>query len=138
MPVRDIYHNAVKSALIKDGWIITADPYRINYKEIDLYADLAAEQPMAAERQGQKIIVEIKSFVGRSLMTDFHQAVGQYMVYRMLLEKTAPEYRLYLAIDDITHISFFKRAGMEFLVQASQIDLLVVDVDRQEIVEWIS
>jgi hypothetical protein len=138
MPVRDIYHNAVKSALIKDGWIITADPYRINYKEIDLYADLAAEQQMAAERQGQKIIVEIKSFVGRSLMTDFHQAVGQYMVYRMLLEKTAPEYRLYLAIDDITHISFFKRAGMEFLVQASQIDLLVVDVDRQEIVEWIS
>jgi hypothetical protein len=138
MPVRDIYHNAVKSALIKDGWIITADPYRINYKEIDLYADLAAEQPMAAERQGQKIIVEIKSFVGRSLMTDFHQAVGQYMVYRMLLEKTAPEYQLYLAIDDITHISFFKRAGMEFLVQSSQIDLLVVDVNRQEIVEWIS
>jgi XisH protein len=138
MPVRDIYHNAVKSALIKDGWIITADPYRIKYQDIDLYADLAAEQPMAAERQGQKIIVEIKSFVGRSLMTDFHQAVGQYMVYRILLEKTAPEYRLYLAIDDITHISFFKRAGMEFLVQASQIDLLVVDVDRQEIVEWIS
>jgi XisH protein len=133
MPVIDIYHDAVKSALIKDGWMISADPY-----EIDLYADLAAEQPMAAERQGQKIIVEIKSFVGRSLMTDFHQAVGQYMVYRMLLEKTAPKHRLYLAIDDITHISFFKRAGMEFLVQASQIDLLVVDVDRQEIVEWIS
>jgi XisH protein len=138
MPVRDIYHSAVKSALIKDGWIITADPYRIKYEEIDLYADLAAEQLMAAERQEQKIIVEIKSFVGRSLMTDFHQAVGQYMVYRMLLEKTAPEHPLYLAIDDITHISFFKRAGMEFFVQASQIDLLVVDVDRQEIVEWIS
>lgn len=47
-----------------------------------------------------------------------------------------PEYHLYLAIDDITYISFFKRAGMEFLVQASQLDLLVVDVNRQEIVEW--
>ncbi len=118
MPVRDIYHDAVKSALIQEGWIITADPYKIKYQEIDLYADLAAEWPMAAERQGQKIVVEIKSFVGRSLMTDFHHAVGQYMVYRSLIQETAPEYRLYLAIDDITHISFFKRAGVEFLVQA--------------------
>jgi XisH protein len=133
MLARDFYHDAVKSALLKDGWMISADPYKI-----DLYENLEVEQPMAAERQGQKIIVEIKSFVGRSLMIDFHQAVGQYMMYRMLLEKTAPDYRLYLAIDDITHISFFKRAGMEFFIQASQIDLLVVDVDRQEIVEWIS
>jgi hypothetical protein len=29
-------------------------------------ADLAAEKPIAAERQGQKIVVEIKSFIGRS------------------------------------------------------------------------
>jgi predicted RecB family endonuclease len=82
MPAKDLYHDAVKSALIKEGWIITADPYKIKYREIDLYADLAAELPIAAERQGQKIVVEIKSFVGRSLMTDFHNAVGQYTVYR--------------------------------------------------------
>jgi hypothetical protein len=138
MPARDFYHDAVKSALIKEGWIITADPYKIKYQEIDLYADLAAEWPMAAERQGQRIVVEIKSFVGRSLMTDFHHAVGQYTVYRSLMQQTAPEYRLYLAIDDITHVSFFQRAGIEFLVQAHQINLLVVDVDQQEIVQWIS
>jgi hypothetical protein len=29
MPARDIYHDAVKSALIKDNWVILADPYRI-------------------------------------------------------------------------------------------------------------
>ncbi len=29
MPAKDIYHDAVKNALIKDGWTITADPYPI-------------------------------------------------------------------------------------------------------------
>lgn len=93
-----------------------ADPYRIQYKDIDLYADLAAERPIAAERGNEKIVVEIKSFVGRSLMTDFHNAVGQYTVYRSLLERTAPDYKLYLAIDDITHQNFFQRDGIDFLL----------------------
>ena len=138
MPAKDLYHDAVKSALIKDNWAIVADPYRIQYKEVDLYADLAAERPIAAEREGQKIVVEIKSFVGRSLMTDFHNAVGQYKVYQMLLQETAPEYDLYLAIDDITYNNFFKREGIEFLVRSSQIKFFVVNIDEQEIVQWIS
>jgi len=138
MAARDIYHDAVKSALIKDNWAILADPYRIQYKDVDLYADLAAERPIAIEREGQKIVVEIKSFVGRSLMTDFHLALGQYKVYQMLLEETAPEYDLYLAIDDITYTNFFRREGIDFLVRSSQIKFFVVNIDEQEIVQWLS
>jgi len=136
MPAKDLYHDAVKAALIKDGWIILADPYRIQYKDIDLYADLAAERPIAAEREGQKIVVEIKSFVGRSPMTDFHNAIGQYAVYRSLIQETEPDYQLYLAIDDITYENFFKREGIAFIIKASQIFLLVVDIERKEIVQW--
>lgn len=138
MPARDLYHDAVKAALIKDSWAILADPYHIKYKDINLYADLAAERPIAIEREGQKIIVEIKSFVGRSLMTDFHLAIGQYKVYQMLLQESAPEYDLYLAIDDITYQNFFQREGIEFLVKASQLKIFVVDINEQEIVQWIS
>lgn len=128
----------MKAALINDGWLILADPYRIQYKDIDLYADLAAEQPIAAEREGQKIVVEIKIFVGRSLMTDFHNAVGQYAVYRSLIQATAPTYQLYLAIDDITYENFFTREGIAFIIRTSQIFLLVVNIDQREIVQWIS
>jgi len=138
MPARDFYHDAVKLALVKDGWVITADPYRIQYKDIDLYADLAAERPIAAERAGQKIVVEIKSFVGRSLMADLHNAVGQYKVYEVLLQETAAEYDLYLAIDDITYDNFFKREGIAFLVRSSQIKFFVVNIDEQEVVQWTS
>jgi hypothetical protein len=37
----DIYHDAVKSALIKDNWTIAADPYLIQCEDIDLSADIA-------------------------------------------------------------------------------------------------
>ncbi|NET49480.1 MAG: XisH protein, partial [Merismopedia sp. SIO2A8] len=59
---RDAIHEQVKNALVKDGWTITNDPYTLTYEEIEVYADLAAERTLAAEQNGQKIAVEIKSF----------------------------------------------------------------------------
>jgi ABC-type antimicrobial peptide transport system ATPase subunit len=44
----------LRCAIVKDGWRITADPYLIRYKDVDLLADLAAEKPIAAEGQRQK------------------------------------------------------------------------------------
>lgn len=136
MPAKDIYHNAVKNALVKDGWTITADPYSIKYEDAELYADLAAEKPIAAEKQGQKIVVEIKSFVGRSQMYDFHLALGQYMVYRKLIQLTAPEYTLYLAIDDVVYKDFFQRKSVQVITNENQLLLMVVEMDREEILQW--
>lgn len=138
MPAKDIYHNAVKNALLKDGWAITADPYFIKYEDAELYADLAAEKPISAERQGQKIVVEIKSFVGRSLMYDFHGALGQYVVYRNLIQLTEPEYTLYLAIDDVVHKNFFQRKSIQVITKQNQLLLMVVDMEKEEILQWIN
>jgi hypothetical protein len=63
VPADDKIHAAVKNALIKDGWIITPDPYRIEHKEAKLYADLRADSPFTAERNGEIIVVEIKSLL---------------------------------------------------------------------------
>ena len=82
--------------------------------------------------------MEIKSFVGRSLMNDLHGAVGQYVIYRDLIRETEPEYRRYLTIDDITYENFFQRDGIDFLRRASQIPLIVVDIEKEEIVQWTS
>ncbi|MEG4281577.1 XisH family protein [Microcoleus sp. A006_D1] len=138
MPAKDTYHNEVKNALLKDGWIITADPYFIKYEDAELYADLAAEKPIAAEREGQKIVVEIKSFIGRSLMYDFHSALGQYIVYRNLIQLTAPEYTLYLAIDDVVYTNFFQRKSIQVITKENQLLLIVVEMEKEEILEWIN
>ena len=44
VPTRDIIHDAVKNALIKDGWTITADHYVIAYEDVTLFADLGSGQ----------------------------------------------------------------------------------------------
>ncbi|MBS9387432.1 MAG: XisH family protein [Dolichospermum sp.] len=138
MPAKDTYHNEVKNALIKDGWTITDDPYFIKYEDAELYADLAAEKPIAAERQGQKIVVEIKSFAGKSQMYDFHNALGQYIVYRKLIQLTAPEYKLYLAIDDIVYDKFFQRKSVQAVIQENHLLLIVVNTEKEEIQQWIN
>jgi XisH protein len=138
MPAKDRYHDAIKNALIKDGWTITADPYLIKYEDAELYADLAAEKPIAAERQGKKIVVEIKSFIGRSLMYDFHNALGQYIVYRNLIQLTEPEYKLYLGIDDLVYGEFFQRKSIQAVTTQNNLLLIVVDTESQEVRQWIN
>ncbi|AFY87535.1 XisH protein [Chroococcidiopsis thermalis PCC 7203] len=44
---KDIFHDPVKLALQKDGWIITHDPYRLRYGVADIYIYLAAEEAIA-------------------------------------------------------------------------------------------
>lgn len=64
---KDVFHQQVKSAFIKDGWKITHDPLTIRISEaVKLQIDLAAESAIAAERDSEKIAVEIKSFIGGS------------------------------------------------------------------------
>lgn len=138
MPAKDIYHDAVKNALIKEGWLIIADPYFIKYEDAELYADLAAEKPIAAEREGKKIVVEVKSFVGKSLMYDFHGALGQYIVYRNLIQRTEPEYTLYLAIDRLVYEDFFQRKSVQAVIKDNRVLLMVVDTAKEELVKWLT
>ncbi|RUS96161.1 hypothetical protein DSM106972_088320 [Dulcicalothrix desertica PCC 7102] len=76
MPAKDRFHDAVRQALIKQQWIITADPLIIKIEEVQLDIDLAAERILAAEKSERKIAVEIKSFLRTSAITDFHVDFG--------------------------------------------------------------
>lgn len=98
MPAEDSIHDAVKTALTKDGWTITHDPYKLRLGEIRTYIDLAGERPIAAEKAGHKIAVEIKSFRNPSMVESLERALGQYGLYSVLLSQVEPDRRLYLAI----------------------------------------
>jgi hypothetical protein len=138
MPARDVYHDVVKNALSKAGWTITADPYKIVYKDAELFADLAAEKPIAAEQNGRKIIVEIKSFLSPSPMRDFEIALGQYILYRNLVALTEPEYQVYLAIKESIYENFFKRDSIQEILKINQVLLVVFNIEKEEILEWIN
>lgn len=138
MPRIDVIHNAVKNALIKDGWTITDDPLTIRQGRLRLYADLAAEHPFAAERNGQRIVVEVKSFVGKSFIRELEGALGQYFIYLVYLEKIDPSRKLFLAVSEAVFKKFFLREEIKLVTDRFRVALVAVNVENEEVVQWIS
>ena len=137
MPARDQYHSHVKKALIKDGWTITHDPYRLCWGLKDMYVDLGAEQLIAAENETRKIAVEIKSFRGLSEMYDLENAIGQYVVYHDVLHRLEPERELFLAIPESAFVSLFEEPIGKLLLENHRVKLLVFDQKTEDIRQWI-
>lgn len=138
MPARDAFHNAVRHALEKDGWIITHDPLSIRAEFGQMYIDLGAEKVLAAERAGQKIAVEIKSFIQNSPISEFHTALGQFINYRTILAEQDPERILYLAIPIDTYSSFFSIKLVQTIVAENNLKLIVYRPQQETITQWIS
>ncbi len=138
MPQRDIFHSAVKQALINDGWIITHDPFLLVFDGERGYVDLGASLALAAQQGERYIAIEIKSFIGRSLVADLEQAVGQYTIYRSWLRRVDPERALWLAVNPRVANAIFARRAGQVLIEDYGLKVLVVDMGQERIVQWIS
>jgi hypothetical protein len=139
MSVRDVFHQAVKTALQKDGWKITADPLRLDGGGVTVSIDLAAERLIAAERNEQQIAVEVKSFLeGASAISEFHTALGQFLNYRAVLNLSSPQRELYLAIPDSAYATFFQLPIPQGQIEAFNLKLLIYDPEQEVILAWIS
>ncbi|MEG4986245.1 XisH family protein [Microcoleus sp. BR0-C5] len=136
MAARDLFHDAVKKALQKEEWEITADPLIVKIQGVKFEIDLAAEKILAAEKLGQKIAVEIKSFLNNSAITDFHLALGQFLNYRLALQIKEPDRTLYLAVPFDTFDSFFQEPFIQEAVNVYQLKLVVYHPQKEVIVEW--
>ncbi|AOY83039.1 XisH family protein [Moorena producens JHB] len=136
MPAKDIFHDTVKNALIKEGWIITDDPLYLDYGGVDMYVDLGAEKLIAAQKDQQKIAVEIKSFNRPSLISEFHNALGQFLNYRLVLETIEPERKIYLAISEDVYEAFFTLVFTQKAVDKYQIKIIIYDTKKEVIKQW--
>jgi len=147
MPQKDTLHELVKQALIKSGWEITDDPYIILYGKRRLFVDLGVveipnrgqveERIIGAEREGKRIAIEVKEFRGKSMIADLEQAIGQYVLYRLLLNKVESEREIYLAISDIVYSHIFSEPIGKVVINDLPLYLLVVNFERMEIQQWI-
>jgi hypothetical protein len=138
MSAKDKYHNLVRTALEKEGWSITHDPYHIDLGFVDFFIDLGAERLIAASKDGEKIAIEIKTFLAASTISEFHTAIGQFINYRIALEEEDVDRLLYLAVPFDIYKHFFKYPFIQTVIRCNQIPLLVYDIEKQEIFKWIS
>jgi hypothetical protein len=138
MPVRNIYHDAVAHALIADGWTITDDPLTLSFGGRDLYVDLAAERlTIGAERNGERIAVEINSFLNPSPVRDLEEAVGQYDIYRTILTETGSDRQLFLAVPDHVYEGILAERLGQLIVARLQLRLIVFHEQEERITRWI-
>jgi hypothetical protein len=133
MPAKDIYHDNIKNALIKDGWTITHDPYVVQYGRKDLFIDLGAKKLIAASQGDLKIAVEVKNFIGSYAISDLEKALGQYTLHLHILARLEPDRILYLAIRQDTFTEVFQDPIGEILLENKRIKLIVFDEVKEEI-----
>lgn len=137
MSARDLFHHIVKNALEKVGWQITHDPYGLQTDSFDLAIDLGAEKIIAAEQGETKIAVQIKSFLGSSKISAFYGALGQFITYRLALQKIEAERILYLAVPEDLYDKFFNTPLIQELVEQNTIYLITYDIEQETIIKWI-
>jgi hypothetical protein len=138
MPAKNVYHDAVVRALIDEGWTITHDPLTISYGGKDLFVDLGAERvTLAAEKTGQKIAVEIQSFLSPSPVRDLQEAIGQYEIYRAILAETEPERQLFLAVPLRTFENLLSEKFGQLIISRLELRMLVFDETQQKVIQWI-
>ena len=138
MPAEDKIHSAVRNALIKEGWTITDEPFTLEYGSDRFYADICALREENGDAERRVIVVEVKSFAGASPMREFELALGQYEIYRDLLEMNALDYNLYLAIDTDAYAKLTLRPTFTLICTRHRLSLLIVEAKTEEIVQWIN
>ncbi|MGB5969420.1 MAG: XisH family protein [Spirulinaceae cyanobacterium] len=136
MAAKDFYHDAVRHTLEKESWTITHDPLDVDFGDVTMKIDLGAEKLIGAERQGEKIAVEVKSFLGTSEIYQFHTALGQYFNYRFALKAEEPERTLYLAVPLASYEDFFSRRFTQMIIEEVQLKLIVFNPFQEVIVQW--
>lgn len=137
MPAKDRYHESVKNALTKDGWTITNDPLHLKYGNRDMYVDLGAERLVVAEKDEQKIAVEIKTFGSVSELTELEQTLGQYLTYRSVMTRIDPSRSLYLAVRDEVYADVFDEPIAKLLIEDYKVDIVVFKAEQEVIFKWI-
>jgi hypothetical protein len=137
MPARDKYHDNVRRALEKSGWEITHDPYYLRVGRRKGFIDLGAEI-IAAQKDSEKIAVEIKSFSGASDLDEFEDALGQFLIYLVALERKDASRVLYLAVPQPFYETFFDDPFFQDVAKRFQVRLIIFNFKTDEVVKWIN
>jgi hypothetical protein len=138
MATKDRFHEVVRVALEKEHWKITDDPLQVPAGKRKLKIDLGAERLLGAEREGEKIAVEIKSFLRESAVYDFYGALGQFRFYYRALQRFEPERVLYLAVAKDVFEDFFDESFVMEVIALENVKMLVFSVKEEKIIKWIN
>ncbi|MEO8609925.1 MAG: element excision factor XisH family protein [Chloroflexota bacterium] len=132
----DSCHQQVVNALEKAGWNVEKSAYVIELDRIRVFPDIRARQING--QVDEILVVEVKCFPHEENYQDeLYRAIGQYLIYRTIMEMKAVPAKIYMAIPVFVYNRLFQRQVVAKTIQETKIRLIVVDIDREEIVQWL-
>lgn len=135
MPNKDSDHDLVIRALIKVGWRIVKEQYRIRHvtetEDTSMFIDLKIENG-----QQQVALIEIKG-LAKSLIHDLMELVGQYQLYRVALDLIDDKTPIYVAISQYDYRRIISKAVGVELIHRFSIPLVIYDSKQEKIIQWI-
>jgi hypothetical protein len=135
MPAVHTCEPAVIRAFEKAGWEILDHPLKLQIRKRENFvADLRLSK---LNTEQTIIVVEVKCFVGESVLHEFYQAVGQYLHYRAALNIKGINEPVYLSIPADVYESLFQRLSVQMVVNDAKINLVIIDLQREEITKWL-
>ena len=114
MPAKDIFHQAVRHALEKDGWTITHDPYSLTYGSKRLFVDLGAENILSAEKGMSKIASTLH--LGAGVVTtrsNMHWLVTEYGAVNLYGKSLQQRAKMIISVSHPDHQEALDKAAFE-------------------------
>ena len=132
----DVCHEQIVRALEKAGWRVEEESVQLSVEERTVFIDIRARLD-ADGNTLQVLFVEVKCFPDKDRMTtEIYIALGQYMVYRTMLDQLGISFPLYLAVPGAIFTRIFDSTIMA-IIQKNQIKLMTVNIDEERIEQWI-
>ena len=133
MPANDKYQQTVVNALIKDGWIIDKEQVHLNIDHRNLWIDIQASKL----NEQRIILIEVKNYLNVASPVSYLQdVIGQYLYYRLALQRLDIHYPLFLAIPNEAWQSLFQEEFTLYIVEELAFKIIVFDSDYEEIILW--
>jgi XisH protein len=137
MPAIDQCQPQIIRAFDKAGWDVSRKPVTLQIERDPLryvYVDLRLKN---RNNRQTIIVVEIKCFADpNEFLGDFYTAVGQYAIYRSALDMNDDRSPLYLAVSLEAYNMQFHREIVQRTLDAVHVSVVVIDLEREEIVQW--
>jgi hypothetical protein len=134
MPQIDRCHTQVENALKKAGWTLIHPPQTLYIEFRYLLVDIEARREQNGT-QKHILFAEVKCF-RQNTTNELFTAIGQYIIYQASLDSENDATPLYLAIPKTAYDTIFTKT-IRAAIQQHRIKLLVVDLEKEEISQWI-